>query len=146
MENVKQVSGFVPTGSAHPDPTCCLYSWWCDDSCPTRYSGSAGRPPAADSHMMTSPGSSLPLQSPSAGCRSARCRAESRHHYTLGHLWWLVPGLRFVGRDMVTRKPSHPLPSDIDAAVENPDACPVVFVLLVCFSVSRGSLSHRRMW
>ena len=132
-KNVEQISGSVPMGSAHPDLTCCLHSRWCDDTGPTRSSGSAGQPPAAGSHRMTSPGSSLPLQSPSAGCQSARCRAESRHHNTHGHLWWLVPGPRSAGRVTVRRKPSHTLPSDTATAVENPDGVPSCICLVGLF-------------
>ena len=109
-KNVEQVSVSVPVGSAHPDPTCCLHSRWCDDTGPTRSSGSAGRPPAAGSHRMISPGSSLPLQSPSAGCLSARCRAESHHHNTRGRLWWLVPGPQSAGRDNSHKKTQPPSP------------------------------------
>ena len=133
MEKRETSKWFCAHGLCPPCPTCCLYSQWCDDTGPTRSSGSAGWPPAASSHRMTSPGSSLPLQSPSTGCWSACCRAESRHYHTLGHLWWLVPGSRSVGRDTVTRKPSHPLPSDIDAAVENPDGVPSCICLVGLF-------------
>ena len=96
-------------------------------------SGSAGSPPADGSHRMTSPGSSLPLQSPSAGCRFARCRAESPHHHTRGHLQWIFPGLQSAGRATVRRKPSHSLPSDTDVAVKNPDSVPSCICLVGLF-------------